>query len=230
MFQQTSTLTENPTPLSVAHDEAASRARWPDIAPIVATLWRRKAWIVGAVIVALLAAFVVILIVPPKFVATAQILLDPSELRVIDNSVTPASQTSDSNVAQIESQVRVLTSDTVLRRMIASERLDQDPEFVGGGPSLFRSAIQSIRAVFGFEAVRRDGDPTLTVLRELRKRISARRAERTYVVDLSVESKDPDKAARIANAIAQAYLEDSAAARSESARRASGSLTGRLAA
>ena len=55
-----------------------------------------------------------------------------------------------------------------------------------------------------------------------------KRAERTYVVDVSVTSKDPDKAARLANAIAQAYLAEQTDVRSDAARQISQSLSARL--
>ena len=55
-----------------------------------------------------------------------------------------------------------------------------------------------------------------------------KRAERTYVVDVSVTSQDPDKAARIANAVAQAYLAEQTAVRSDAARQISQSLSARL--
>ena len=55
-----------------------------------------------------------------------------------------------------------------------------------------------------------------------------KRSERTYVVDVSVTSEDPEKAARIANAIAKAYLAEQTEARSDAARQISQSLTGRL--
>ena len=55
-----------------------------------------------------------------------------------------------------------------------------------------------------------------------------KRADRTYVVDVSVTSKDPEKAARIANAVAQAYLTEQTQVRSDAARQVSQSLTARL--
>ncbi len=45
----------------------------------------------------------------------------------------------------------------------------------------------------------------------------------------SVQSRDPEKAARIANAIGDAYFAEEAGARTDTARRASDALTGRLA-
>ncbi len=235
MFQQSSIVAAGPAGIPV-DKELGAEARpgtngnaTIDTGNLIAVMWRRKGWIIGTTILALLGALLFVLVVPPKFVATTQILIDPSDLRVVDNVVTPAGQTSDANLAKIESQARVLTSDTVLRRMIASERLDHDPEFLAQQLSLYRRVVSSMLGAAGFEFAKQEANPTLDVLRELRKRITARRAERTYVVDLSVEAADRDKAAQVANAIAQAYLEETNAARSEAARRASGSLTGRLA-
>jgi uncharacterized protein involved in exopolysaccharide biosynthesis/Mrp family chromosome partitioning ATPase len=68
----------------------------------------------------------------------------------------------------------------------------------------------------------------LAALSELQKHVQVKRSERTYVVDVSVTSEDPAKAARIANAIAQTYLTEQTEVRSNAARQISQSLTGRL--
>jgi len=68
----------------------------------------------------------------------------------------------------------------------------------------------------------------LAALSELQKRVQVKRSERTYVVDVSVTSEDPAKAARIANAIAQTYLTEQTEVRSNAARQISQALTGRL--
>ena len=47
------------------------------------------------------------------------------------------------------------------------------------------------------------------------------RAERTYVVDVAVSSKETAKAARIANAVAQSYLNEQTQVSSEHPRQAS---------
>ena len=68
----------------------------------------------------------------------------------------------------------------------------------------------------------------LAALNELQKRVQVKRSERTYVVDVSVTSEDPAKAARLANAIAQTYLTEQTEVRSNAARQISQALTGRL--
>jgi uncharacterized protein involved in exopolysaccharide biosynthesis/Mrp family chromosome partitioning ATPase len=68
----------------------------------------------------------------------------------------------------------------------------------------------------------------LAALNELQKHVQVKRSERTYVVDVSVTSEDPAKAARLANAIAQTYLTEQTEVRSNAARQISQALTGRL--
>jgi uncharacterized protein involved in exopolysaccharide biosynthesis/Mrp family chromosome partitioning ATPase len=111
-------------------------------------------------------------------------------------------------VLQVESQARVIASDNVLRRVVATEGLDHDPEFMRG----------ALAQQYG----------ALAALNELQKHVQVKRSERTYVVDVSVTSEDPAKAARIANAIAQTYLTEQTEVRSNAARQISQSLTGRL--
>jgi succinoglycan biosynthesis transport protein ExoP len=65
-------------------------------------------------------------------------------------------------------------------------------------------------------------------LYELRKNIRVKRADRTYVVDVSVTADESDKAVRIADALAGAYLAEQTAARAEAARRVASSLSARL--
>ena len=140
--------------------------------------------------------------------AVAQLLIDPNDLRVMDNAVTPTNALNDATTAYVESQARVLTSDTVLRKVIEQQRLDKDPEFAQP-PSAFRAALTVVLQKLGL-ATQRDPDPIVAVLQELAPKVGARRQERTYVVDLTASTRDPEKSARIANAIIAAYLEDQA--------------------
>ena len=57
-----------------------------------------------------------------------------------------------------------------------------------------------------------DSDLELKALRALKKRIGAKRSDKAFVVDVFVTVESRDKAARIADAIAQAYLDDQAEA------------------
>jgi polysaccharide biosynthesis transport protein len=185
-------------------------------------LWRRRGLIALCVGVVVLGAGLADLLVTPRYRAISQIMIGPVDLRVVEKSVMPPAPTADANVIQVESETRILTSDRVLRRVIESERLTSDPEFGGAAASL----LSKLRALLA--PASRASDPELAALRQLQRSVTAKRSERTYVVDLMVDTREPEKSARIANAISQAYLDEQTAARSAAARRASDSVSARL--
>ena len=76
--------------------------------------------------------------------------------------------------------------------MVSAQSLDHDPEFVGRP-----SALRELMAAVGLGGSRHT-DPALSALNALKRKLQVKRAERTYVVDVSVTSQDPVKAARIA--------------------------------
>jgi polysaccharide biosynthesis transport protein len=212
--------------LSGAEPPAASPAQI-DLLKIGATLWRGRATILGTTIAALLLAVVFVLVAPHRYTAVTEILIDPVDLRAVANEASPSTPTSDTALLLIDSQVRVLTSDDVLRPVVESQGLVHDPEFVGK-PSPLRAVVDDILAALGRQQPLGANDPALTALNALKKAIRVTRAERTYVVDVAVTSKDPAKAARLANAIAQSYLTEQTQVRADAARQVSQSLTSRL--
>src|SRR5579884_1062623 len=101
-----------------------------DFAKLWATLWRGRLTILAAMLAALALAVLFILFAPQRFTATTQILIEPGDLRAVGNEPNPASQLSEAQLMQVESQVQELTSDSVLRRVVVAQGLDHDPEFV----------------------------------------------------------------------------------------------------
>jgi succinoglycan biosynthesis transport protein ExoP len=226
MFQETGAVTRFPSAVVPERPQPAERDEQSSPAEILAVLWRRRLWIALGMLAGLLAAVAFLALVPSRYMAVAQLLIDPNDLRVMDNAVTQSNTLSEATTAYVESQARVLTSDTVLRKVIEQQRLDKDPEFAQP-PSAFRAALTVTLQKFGL-ATHRDPDPVVAVLQELAPKIGARRQERTYVVDLTASTRDAEKSARIANAIVAAYLEDQADARTAAAKRATEALSGRL--
>ena len=144
-----------------------------DVAPLASVLWRDKTTILWTTIASLLIAILFIVAVPHRYTATTQILIDPIDLHAVGSELTPANVANDAAVLQVESQVRVLTSDSVLRRVVKAEGLDRDPQFVGS-----------------------DGlDAPTAALNTLKRSIQVKRAERTYVVDVSVTARESGTAA-----------------------------------
>jgi uncharacterized protein involved in exopolysaccharide biosynthesis/Mrp family chromosome partitioning ATPase len=194
-----------------------------DIPGIWSVIWRGKTTILLTMALALVAAVLLVLVLPHRYTATTQILIEPTDLRAAGNELVPASQVSDAAVLQIESEVRVLTSDSVLSRVVKAEGLDHDPDFVRPA-----SALRRLISSFGSDSRRAASDPAVAALTALKRAVVVRRAERTYVVDVSVTSANPEQAARLANAIAQAYLAEQTEVRADAARQISQSLSARL--
>ncbi len=198
-----------------------------DFGKILSILWRGKRTIVASSLIALALALVFIAVAPRQYTAATQILIDPTDLLAVGNVATPSAPLSDAGLLQVESQVRVLGSDAVLRRVVKALSLDKDPEFAGTRSPL-RALGDNLLGAIGLRQDAFSEDRTLAALTELKRHVVVRRDERTYVVQVDVTTRDPEKSARIANAIADAYLAEQTQIRADAARQVSQSLSGRL--
>ena len=193
---------------------------------ILRRLWRGTGVILLGGLAAVILAVVLLNTVAPTYTAVTQILVDPSDLPVIQNDLSNRQPQADSGVSIAESQTRVMQSDSVLRRVIDRLDLTEDEEFVP--PASTNPLVRSLKGLLGMDPPPASREPVNLALDNLRLKLGVRRAERTFVIDVYVQTQDPEKSARIANAIANAYFAEDAAARTDAARRASEALTGRL--
>ena len=161
-----------------------------------------------------MAGFLFIALTPVQYSAIAEILIDSAEPQLGENGLTAKEQLGERARLQAESQIRVLKSGNVLRRVIVSEQLDEDPEFTGRG--------------WHFDFVSNPPGPMFTALRQLESSLRVSQSDRSHVVGVSASTGDPEESARIANAVAQAYLAEQAAARLDAVRRASETVIVRL--
>lgn len=216
-----------PATVSNGPDQGRARGLLPLLAsdPIGYALgFLRRRWpsIVLLGLVGLGLGVAVAILTPNRYSATTQLLIDPRDLRVLQNEISPQSIGSDVTTAFLESQARVIASDSIKRKVIDKLGLDKDPDF--GGP---RAGLAQLLGLSRTPA-RDERDPVLLALAAMDKQVLVRRGDRTFVIDITTISGDGGKSARIANAMAETYLEDQTAVRSDSAQRASNSLTARL--
>jgi uncharacterized protein involved in exopolysaccharide biosynthesis/Mrp family chromosome partitioning ATPase len=198
-----------------------------DLLALFRLLWRRKTTIAAAALGCAIAAVVIGKSLSAKYTATAQLYVDPRELQLVDRELTPRAQDVSGLSMVVESQARLITSNSVLFKVIQDTNLDKDPEF-GGGAS--KGIFASLLGLFGIElrfAAESKTDHTIA-LDALVRHITIRKTERSFVVDVEVWSHEPAKAAMLANAIADAYLAESKSSQATAARRATTDLSGRL--
>lgn len=148
---------------------------------------------------------------PSSFTAVATMLIDTRKAQSFQQQPLYSDAQIDS--ASIESQVRILKSDIVGLSVIKNLRLNEDPEFIGSGwGGVVASEYDVMRRALGV----------------LASRLNVKRDGLSYVIELSFRSYDADKAARIANAIVDAYIVDQLEAKYQSTLRASTWLQDRI--
>jgi uncharacterized protein involved in exopolysaccharide biosynthesis/Mrp family chromosome partitioning ATPase len=171
--------------------------------------------------------------VEPSYTANTQILIDPNTPPLLETQSRELKVSLDT--AELESQMAVLRSVTIATMVIDELNLLQDPEFQGNKPSalvvLTDTVLDALREfeLLGAEEVDEwrahilettgtgvapsDEPPseferTQVALEYYRTNLDVSRMGMSYVVDISFSSKDPEKAALIANAIAGAYTRE----------------------
>src|ERR1700760_1291744 len=127
-------------PITRSKPEAGPRLARPlaglNVLQLVQLLWRRKTAIAAAGLIGACAAIAIGKSLTPKYFATAQLYVDPRELQLVDRELTPRSQDISGLAMVVESQARVITSNSVLVQVIQDTHLDTDPEFGGGSRGL----------------------------------------------------------------------------------------------
>jgi uncharacterized protein involved in exopolysaccharide biosynthesis/Mrp family chromosome partitioning ATPase len=189
-------------------------------------LWQRKKTIAVAALICACAAVVIGKSLTSRYTASAQLYVDPRELQLVDRELTPRAQDVSGLAMVVESQSRLITSNTMLLHVIQNTGLDKDPEFGGAE----RGIMSSLLGLFGLEP-RPTGESNaglMAALDALNRHITIRKTDRSFIVDVEVWSHDPAKAASLANAIANAYLTESKNTQATAARRATTDLSGRL--
>jgi len=193
---------------------------------LASLVWRRRVAIAAAAMICACAAVAIGKTLSPKYTATAQLYVDPRELQLVDRELTPRSQDTSGLSMVVESQARLITSNSVLLQVIQDTHIDKDPEF--GGES--KGILASLLGLFGLD-LRSAGEAKsgeTAALEALNRHINVKKTDRSFIVDIDVWSYDPAKAAMLANALSNAYLTESKRSQATAARRATTDLSGRL--
>jgi polysaccharide biosynthesis transport protein len=193
---------------------------------LVRLLWRQRVAIAMAALICACAAVAIGKSLAPRYAATAQLYVDPRELQLVDRELTPRTQDLSGLAMVVESQARLITSNSVLLQVIQDTHLDRDPEF--GGDS--KGILASLLGLFGLE-IHSGGESKagqMAALDVLGRHINVKKTDRSFIVDVEVWSHDPAKAAMLANALSNAYLAESKKSQSTAARRATIDLSSRL--
>ncbi|MCQ8783626.1 GumC family protein [Mangrovibrevibacter kandeliae] len=190
-------------------------------------VWRLKPLILAMAVLGFAFAAVYAFTTPKSYTAIVQILMDPRDLKVVQNEITPNGLPSEATLALIESQSAVITSNTVLERVMDQEDLTHDPEFNGTLRTGIAPLVEELVPFLASSSAPK-GDVRLVTMANLREHLLVVREPKSFVINLAVKSSDPAKAARLANQVAAVFLDEQGRIQADTARRATSSLSSRL--
>lgn len=218
-----------------------------DLASIIGALRRNRWLIVACIIVSGLIAVQVLRTSKPVYFSNVEILLDTRQERIVGvEQIVSDLNVSNSTVA---GEVAVLQSNLLLGRVVDELDLVTNPAFdpylveePGPIARLVDAAKIQLAQIGLLEKVPEPmpdaaADPAGTlsaqdarnlVIWQLRRNLSIFQSGISYVITVSMSAHDPELAARIANAVADQYIEDQLAGKLLATQRAIDWLDNRL--
>jgi capsular exopolysaccharide synthesis family protein len=166
-------------------------------------LVRRQLWLIlSTIAVVLVLTIIFTYSLTPRYTASSLILVDTSTKNLLDSSNIISNPNADNS--RVESEVGILKSDSVLLNVVRENDLVADSEF-GINISFKDRALNWLKiplppAPTGEVALAR-------VLGSFRKATAVNRNGLTYLLTVGVTSKDPAKAARLANSMSEIYIQ-----------------------
>ncbi|UPJ74477.1 polysaccharide biosynthesis tyrosine autokinase [Bradyrhizobium sp. 187] len=162
----------------------------------------------------------------PQFTSTASMVIDTRKVQLFQQQSVLGDIAIDS--ATVETQVEILKSENISLAVVRDLHLTDDPEFTGSGGGLLGTIIGSVTGLLSSSRPASEFELTRKALGVFANNRTIKRLGLTYVMEIGFTSRDPQKAARIANAIADAYIVDQLEAKYQATRRASVWLQDRI--
>lgn len=197
-----------------------------DLRAIWQSLLRKRHWVIGPTLLALVISLALVNMITPRYKSEARILIDGRENVFLRPNGERIEERTALDPEAVTSQVQLLLSRDLAREVIKTNKLGERPEF---DPVLHGiSPLKTLLALFG---VGRDPfrlTPEERVLDAYFERLTAYAVDKSRVVVIEFQSRDPDLAARVANSIADGYLAMQQGARQNQARSAGVWLSGEI--
>jgi polysaccharide biosynthesis transport protein len=203
------------------HNFAAEFYGW-----FVAFVRRQLPVIAISTIAGLVLGLFYVLNTPPSYTAQATMIIDSNKLNVFQQRSIIGDVPVDS--ATVESQVEILRSENIALAVIKELHLTDDPEFVGFGGGLVGSLYGTIVQALGLVGPESQFELQRRATEAFEKRLNIKRVGLAYVIEITFRANKPERAAQIANAVADAYITDQLSAKFQATQRAGEWLQDRI--
>src|SRR6185437_5747962 len=211
---------------AAASRPGASQSGEIDFRALGEALSRQRRWIIVPTVAALLLSLVIVNLITSRYKSEARILIDGRENVFLRPTGERDEQRAALDAEAVTSQVQLVLSRDLAREIIKKNKLAEKPEFDPVLSGL--SPIKSLLALFGIGRDPFSMTPEERVLDAYYDRLTAYAVDKSRVIVVEFQSRDPDLAAKVANSIAEGYLVLQQDARQQQARAASQWLSGEI--
>ncbi|WP_255526880.1 polysaccharide biosynthesis tyrosine autokinase [Photobacterium sp. BZF1] len=180
----------------------------------------------------------VVFSITPKYVATATLLIESKQKKAV--SIEEVVGIDSNQKEYYLTQFEILKSNQIAERVIKELNLAQYVEFnasLNTEPSLKEQLVEALKSLPILSVYSQEKQPTeaevqesirQAVLGEFQHRLTISPIRKTQLVKISFESDDPQLAAKVANAVGNAYIRENLEARLGATNQASVWITSRL--
>jgi uncharacterized protein involved in exopolysaccharide biosynthesis len=182
--------------------ESVAREEHIDVGAMLSALVRKLPRILLVTALLLAITYVILLFMPRLYESSASILVEPRNNVYVRSANEQAPAITGGEAGVVSSQIELLRSRDTLMRVIDQLGLREVPEFNGAGDGSL-SPLATLGRLLG-----RGGSANLdeTVINNLYSRLTVAQERDSRIITVAVMSADPELAARIANALAEAHV------------------------
>jgi succinoglycan biosynthesis transport protein ExoP len=190
-----------------------------DLRAIWDSMVRKRMWIIVPTALAFAVSLVAVSMITPRYKSEARILIDGRENVFLRPNGERSEERGSLDTEAVTSQVQLLLSRDLAREVIKANKLAELPEF---DPVLRGiSPLRTLLALFGIGRDPFKMTPEERVLDAYYERLTAYAVDKSRVMVVEFQSRDPELAARVTNSIAEGYLVLQQTARKNQAKAAS---------
>ncbi len=193
-----------------------------DLSRVGRALMKKRWWVIGPTLVALVGALVFVNVVKPRYTSDARLLLENQDDFYTRVDKGERIDANGPDAEGVQSQIQLLTSRDLARRVIKQLGLQGNVEFDPLANGM--GAMTRVMVLLGLQRDPTQMSPEDRILEKFGEKLQVLSPTKTRVLSIEFSSRNPDLAARGANAIADAYIEMQQEAKRDIARNAAQSL------
>jgi succinoglycan biosynthesis transport protein ExoP len=185
--------------------------RW--LPSLLRFLRRRWTTIAGTAIAVLALAVLYTLLATPQFTASTSLLVDIRQSSPFRQQPVVGDTQFENTL--VESQVEVIRSDGLARAIVVQHDLLNDEGFRRLGAGMIGTVVNAITGLFTSDGPASEEKARSQAVEQLMRLVTVRRIGLTAIIEISVRTPDRQLSARLANLLAETYLQRQVASLSD---------------